>query len=118
LVFRVILRDLVAAVDGALAALFIDHHGEAVDAFGSLPDYDLKIIGAYQGIYLGQIEAICRAMAHGGAAQLKIEWDRATILNTVVDDEYYLVLVLASGANEGIAWRELARTRERVRQEM
>lgn len=118
MVFRAILHDLVASIDGALAALFIDHHGEAVDAAGLLPDYDLKVIGAYQGIFLNQIEAIGGAIPLGGVERLKIEWEDSTILNTLVDDEYYLILVLRTGANEGIAWNQLARTRERIRQEM
>jgi predicted regulator of Ras-like GTPase activity (Roadblock/LC7/MglB family) len=118
LVFRPILSDLVASVDGALAALFIDHQGEAVDAVGLLPDYDLKVIGAYQGIFLTQMEAIGHAIPLGGLERLKIEWEDSTILNALVDDEYYLILVLRSGANEGIAWNQLARTRERIREEM
>ncbi len=118
MVFRPILRELVTAVDGALAALFIDHHGEAVDAVGVLPEYELKVIGAYQGIFLSQLEAICAATAHGRADRLKLEWKDSTILNSLVDDEYYLILVLRSGANEGIAWNHLARARELVRREM
>jgi len=118
LVFRPILRDLVAIVDGALAALFIDHQGEAVDTAGFLPDYDRKVIGAYQGIFLTKIETICRTLDHGRVDRVKIEWEGSTILKSAVDDEYYLILVLGPGANEGFAWNELARTRERIRQEM
>lgn len=118
MVFRAILRDLVATVDGTLAALFIDHHGEAVDTAGFLPDYDRKVIGAYQGIFITQIEAICEALGHGRVDRVKIEFEGSTILKTVVDDQYYLILVLGPDANEGLAWNHLARTRELLRQEM
>ena len=118
MVFRPILRDLLASVDGALGALFIDHLGEAVDTVGMLSDYDLKVIGAYQGIFLTQIDAIARPTALGRVDRLKIEWDESTILHLLVDDEYYVILVLRAGANEGIAWNRLAQTRDRIRQEM
>lgn len=118
MVFRPILRDLVTAVDGALAALFIDHQGEAVDTVGFLPDYDRKVIGAYQGIYLTQLEAICRSIDHGRVDRVKIQFEGSTILKSVIDDEYYLILVLRPGANEGTAWNQLAITRERIRREM
>ena len=118
MVFRSILRDLVTAVDGALAALFIDHQGEAVDTVGFLSDYDRKVIGAYQGIYLTRVESICRAIDLGRVDRVKIEFEGSTILKSVIDDEYYLILVLRPGANEGTAWNQLAITRERIRQEM
>jgi predicted regulator of Ras-like GTPase activity (Roadblock/LC7/MglB family) len=118
LVFRPILRDLIDASDGAVAALFIDHQGEAVDTVGQLPDYDLKVVGAYGGIFLTQVEAAARAVPLGPVERLKIEWEHSTILACLVDKEYFLVLVLRRGANEGIAWNELARTRDRIRQEM
>lgn len=116
--FKKILNDVVDGVDGALAALFVDHQGEAVEVVGDLPPWDLKVIGAYQGIFLGQMVAICGSLAHGSPQRLKVEWADSTILNWAIDDEYYLVLVLRRGSNEGLAWRALARGRQRIQQEM
>lgn len=116
--FRTILNDVVDSVDGALAALFVDHQGEAVEVVGDLPPWDLKVIGAYQGIFLGQMVAICGSLDHGTPRRLKVEWEDSTILNWAIDREYYLVLVLRKGTNEGLAWRALTRGVERIQQEM
>ena len=116
--FQKILTDVIESVDGAVAALFVDHTGEAVQIVGDLPAWDMKVIGAYQGIFLSQLAAVCAGLEQGAPRRLKVEWERSTILNWAIDDEYYLVLVLRSGSNEGLAWRALGKGRERVLEEM
>lgn len=116
--FEAILNSVVENVDGAVAALFVDREGEAVQIVGHLPPYDMKVIGAYQGIFLGQMAAVCSAVEHGRPERLKLEWERSTILNLAIDEEYYLVLVLREGANEGLAWRALSNTRDRILKEI
>ena len=118
--FRLILDQLLMMTHGALAALFLDWEGETVELVcdRDLSDHELRILGAYQGIFLTQIDAIARPTALGRVDRLKIEWDESTILHLLVDDEYYVILVLRAGANEGIAWNRLAQTRDRIRQEM
>ncbi|HVR42452.1 MAG TPA: hypothetical protein VMS56_03315 [Thermoanaerobaculia bacterium] len=116
--FRKILADVVANVDGAVAALFVDHQGEAVEIVGILPAWDLQVIGAYQGIFMTRIAAVSSSLDHGRPERFKIEWDRSMILNWGIDQEYYVALVLRAGSQEGLAWRALARGRDRIREEI
>lgn len=116
--FRKILTDVVSSVDGAVAALFVDRHGETVQIVGDLPAWDMKVIGAYQGIFLTRLEAACATFDDAPPRRLKVEWQRSLILNQAIDDEYYLVLVLRTGSNEGLAWRALGKGRKRLLEEM
>ncbi|MGH9457705.1 MAG: roadblock/LC7 domain-containing protein [Thermoanaerobaculia bacterium] len=116
--FKRILDQLVDGVDGALAAVFIHDDGETVETVGTLSDYDLKVIGAYQGIFLTRVKALCKALDHGEPQRLKIEWNGSKILNCPIDEEYSVVLVVTPESNEGLAWRALLRGRDRIRQEM
>lgn len=116
--FGRILRELVASVDSARAAVFIDHQGEAVETVGDLPPYDMKVIGAYQGIFFSQAAALSDSLEHGVPQRIKIQWERSLLLSEAVDEEYFVVIVLGRNANEGLAWRALSMARDRIREEM
>ena len=61
--FQKILHELVTSTPGAIGALFLDWEGETVEMLGARPfdadDHDLKIVGAYQGIFLTQLREMC-----------------------------------------------------------
>lgn len=117
--FADILRDLVINTEGAVAAIFMDREGEAVQIIGEdfLRD-ELKVIGAYQGIFLSEIQRISGALNLGSAERFKIDWEGSTMLNRMLPDGYYLVMVLCTGSNEARAWQELERCGERLRTEI
>ncbi len=56
--FKELLGQLVARVPGAQGAIVADWEGEAVDQFGVMDDYDLKIIGAHKGVILQNLRAV------------------------------------------------------------
>lgn len=117
--FQTILRECLSSVPGAVAALFLDHEGEtvAMETDGcSL--HDARVIGAYAGIFLTRMERIVGSLGQGATVRLKLEFDRASILTSVLRDGYYLVLVLGSESIEGIAWRRMDATREALLREM
>jgi hypothetical protein len=60
MVFQYVLANLLANNDHALGAIFLDGTGETVDlACGSgYSPYEMKVIGAYLGIYLRQLEKL------------------------------------------------------------
>jgi hypothetical protein len=117
--FADILRDLVISTEGAIAAIFMDREGEAVQIIGEdfLRD-ELKVIGAYHGIFLSDVQRICKTLGLGGVESFKIDWEGSTMLNRILPDGYYLVMVLCTGSNEARAWQELERCGERLRSEI
>jgi predicted regulator of Ras-like GTPase activity (Roadblock/LC7/MglB family) len=119
-VFRLILNEMLVTTGGALAALFLDWEGETVELVcdRDLDDHSLRILGAYQGIFLGQLRSLCDNAGFGEPHRFKIEFAETSILSADVKDGYYLVLLVDRSANEGVAWRKLERCRERLMEEM
>ena len=117
---NLILNEMLATTRGALAALFLDYEGETVELVcdRDLDDHALRILGAYQGIFLGQLRVLCNDAAAGEPQRFKIEFAENTVLSFDVKDGYYVVLLVDETANEGLAWRKLEKCRERLIEEM
>lgn len=120
--FRRILLDLVRTTDGALGAVFLDFEGETVELVTDRPfdadDHDLKIIGAYQGIFLTQIRRLCEKIDAGRPDRFKLEFAMTKVLSCDLKDGYYVVLIVDHTGNEGVAWHRLDHCRERLLDEM
>jgi len=122
LLFRRILLDLLQSTRGSLGAIFLDSEGESVEVITERPfeadDHDLRVIGAYQGIHLSILKRLCQALQAGAPRRFKVEFEKMNVLSCDLKDGYYLVLVVEEGANEGVAWRELEKCRERIVEEL
>jgi len=119
-VFRLILDELLATTGGAMAAIFLDWEGETVELVcdRDLNDHDLRIIGAYQVIYMTRLRELCDRIGAGEPERFKIEFEEIKLLSYDIKDGYYAVLVLEGQANEGLAWRRLEECREKLLAEM
>jgi hypothetical protein len=115
-----ILHELIATTSGALAALFLDFEGETVELVceHDLNDHDLRILGAYQGIFLTRLREHCDAAGAGQPLRFKIEFSETSVLIFDVKDGYYIVLLTDARANEGLAWRRLEECRGKLLAEM
>ena len=118
--FRLILDELLVTTHGALAALFLDWEGETVELVcdRDLSDHALRILGAYQGIFLDQLRTLCATADAGLPRRFKLQFEAMTVMSYDVKDGYYVVLLVDATANEGMAWRRLDRCRERLIAEM
>ena len=118
--FRLILDELLVTTHGALAALFLDFEGETVELVcdRDLSDHNLRILGAYQGIFLMQLRTLCANVGAGEPRRFKIEFADMAVLSYDVKDGYYVVLLVDSSFNEGVSWRRLERCREKLLAEM
>ncbi len=120
--FQPILHELVISTPGAIGALFLDYEGETVEMLHDRPfeaeDHDVKVMGAYQGIFLTQLRELCERTSIGNPRRFKVEFSAAKVLSCDLKDGYYLVFLVDRTANEGIAWRNLERCREKLITEM
>ena len=120
--FRRILQQLVRRTHGSLGALFVDYEGETVEVVTERPldadDHDLRVIGAYQGIFLTRLREVAEKLPIGHPQSFKIEFERTVILSCDVKDGYYVVLVVDHEAVEGRAWHELMECRAALIDEM
>jgi predicted regulator of Ras-like GTPase activity (Roadblock/LC7/MglB family) len=109
------LNRMLAGVEGSIAAMFLDHEGEAVAVVGEAASTDeLKIIGAYHGIHVNQLQRLSGEMVLGEPRRFKVDLGKYRLLTATLKDGYYLVVVLERHANEGIAWRALAGCRDEL----
>jgi hypothetical protein len=119
-VFRLILNELLVTTHGALAALFLDFEGETVELVcdRDLSDHELRVLGAYQGVFLDRLRTMCSHVSLGNPLRYKIQFPEVAVLSYDVRDGYYVVLLVEPTFNEGVAWRRLANCRERLLEEM
>lgn len=107
-----------AAVPGAIGVMFLDYEGETVEMLGERPfelsDDDLRIIGAYQGIFLTQLRDLCVQLQAGGLRRFKLDFATARVFTFALTDGYYVVFVTESASNEAMVWRQLFKCRERL----
>jgi hypothetical protein len=117
--FEYLLADLLSRVDGALGVLFLDDSGEAVDlACAEASPYQMRVVGAYAGIYLRQMAEFLRASGQGEPRWLHVEKEDLHLYAAPLPDGYYVVLVQRAPALTGRARRLLEQTRDQLGREL
>jgi hypothetical protein len=113
--FKPILQQLLTHVPQSLGAIFLDAEGETVDLLGYGVSTDtLKILGAYYGIFLGQLRRLSSATTCGEVERFRVTFRKVVVFTVSLRDGYYVMLISEPEVNEGVAWRHLARTREQL----
>ncbi len=117
--FQYLLTNLVVDVPGARGAVFVDPEGEAVDfvARRATP-YELKLEGAYHGIFLRRAGQLARLAGAGDLEHICIGGEAMQAMGVVLRGGYYLVLVMESGAPRSLAGVALRRTAEALNREI
>ena len=106
--FTSILRRLIDATPGAIAAALVDAEGETVDYVGaSLAPFDLKVAAAEFRIVLAQIERGKLSDHGGGTRRMEVRAARRTLVVDALPDGYALLSVLHANAAFGHANRAL-----------
>src|SRR5258708_5371552 len=113
---------MLQSTGGAIGAVFLDSEGESVEVLSARPfdtnDHDLRVIGAYAGIFLSQLRRITDSTNAGAARRYKIDFAASKILCRDLKDGYYLVLVVDAEAVEGMVWQGLEQCCARLLGEM
>ena len=117
--YHYILGNLLAKNEGAVGVLFLDDSGETVDlACSEYSPYQMKVLGAYVGIYLRQMEAFLGDARCGPARWLHVEKDELHLYVMPLPDGYYLVLVQRAPGLAARAHRMLLDAREQLTREL
>jgi hypothetical protein len=119
-VFQYVLANLLANNDHALGALFLDGSGETVDlACGAgFSPYDMRVIGAYLGIYLRQLEKVLANNDLGEPRVIHIEKKAVHIYVVPLPDGYHLALVQKHPALVSRALASLHSAVDQLRREL
>ena len=117
--FQYTLANLLAHNDGAVAVLFLDETGEAVEVTCSeFSPYEMKVVGAYIGIYLRQLRQTFEQTSLGVPEFLHIENDGIHLYASALPDDYYLVLVQRRPAMVAQARATLKQARDEIAREI
>jgi hypothetical protein len=120
MVFQYVLANLLANNDHAMGALFLDGSGETVDlACGTgFTPYEMRVVGAYLGIYLRQLERVLTNNDLGEARMIHIEKKSLHIYVVPLPDGYHLAMVQRHPALVARARESLNEAVEQLKQEL
>jgi predicted regulator of Ras-like GTPase activity (Roadblock/LC7/MglB family) len=119
MVFREILRDVVDNAGGGLAAVIMGMDGIAIDEYlapGSR--LDIQAVGIEYSKTLQEIRKICGALDAGELGEVTISTARHINVIKLVNEEYFLVLVLEADGNFGKGRFLLRKAIARLREEL
>lgn len=117
--FDAVLHDLLARNDRAAGALFLDAGGETVGyACAAITPYELRVLGAYLGIYLRQLDRLFASYELGEPRLIHIAQEAAHIYAIPLPDGYCLALVQHQPGLFAQARASLLDAAEQLRQEI
>ena len=99
------------------AALLLDVTGEVVVESGTR-DETSRLVGAYQGIALGEAQRAAQRHGSGSVQELVCRYERGVVMLQPLKDGYYLVFVLGPAASVALGRLRLRPARARLIQEL
>ena len=116
--FQAILRKFLQSTPRAIGAIFIDHEGESVDFWTERvldigPD-GLRVIGAYQSMYIAKVDRICKKVMAGKPVRLIFDFEYARVITWHLKENYYLVVIAEQDTHEEILLKRVSACRDRI----
>ena len=117
--FNYLLTNLLVDIPHALGAIFVDPEGEAVEWVTRHGDpFDLKVEGAYHGIFKRQLENLGSTSELGKIGAYIVEGSRLVTLTQTLPDGYYVVLIVDRSGSRAEALHRLRRAAEVIAKEL
>jgi hypothetical protein len=117
--FNYLLTNLLVDVPEALGAIFLDDEGETVEYVTRHGEpFDLKVEGAYQGIFIRQLESAIQAASIDGLESFVIDGTELATLTHLLPDGYYVVLVTRNPVARARARYHLGQTAKMIAEEL
>ena len=95
--FKKILNQLLLDVPGAQGVVIVDWEGEAVDQATRIGEYDIKILGAHNGIILTLLREVLARLNSDYPEEVVIRTRQGITLIQPLTEDYLLILQLQSG---------------------
>jgi predicted regulator of Ras-like GTPase activity (Roadblock/LC7/MglB family) len=116
--FKRLLNELMERIDGAHGAILADWEGESVEYAARMDGYQLKIIGAHQGVILHSLKEALLRLGEKGPGEIVISTAKTRTVVLPVTDEYFLVLTLCRSYPLGRSLFEARQCIARLRAEI
>lgn len=109
-----ILANLLADIPRAEAVIFLDKEGETIENLTSkINPFDIKIIGAYQGIYFKQFQKM-----FSNLKSFYYIGNIHSVFCILVGGEYYLVLITKGRTLPGMAFHFLEKAKKELEEKV
>ncbi|MBI2213425.1 MAG: hypothetical protein HYU52_07250 [Acidobacteria bacterium] len=113
------LDAIVREVPGVVGVILVDFEGEAViGAVNGISNYDLRVAGAYGGIFRDQVRRVCQETGLGTPLTFTINGSEWRILSEDLKDGYHLVVVASSSAKLPLALQRIRACAETLKREL
>jgi predicted regulator of Ras-like GTPase activity (Roadblock/LC7/MglB family) len=116
-IFKALLEELVAKVDGAQGAIFLEKDGEAVAWYARGDGERLRLRAAYAAVVLQAARKLADQTKAGATRRLVLAYDQARLIIEELESGYFLVLELNDDAIIGKAIHLSKPTVEKLRVE-
>jgi len=117
--FQYMLTNLLVDVQGAHGAIFLDWEGEAVEyVTRQATPYELKIEGAYHGIFLRRLQNVSEHLGSGAVVSVTLVGQHLKVIGQNLKGGYYLLLLMEPASPLSHAVRAMQRTAEALNREI
>lgn len=116
--FQNLLQPIIRDVEGTIGVIFADADGEAIDHYSRIPEYDMKLLGAYKSIIIKNIQETSDRLELGSIREIVIFLDEAVLILSPVAEGYFLLLFMQPESNLGKAIMRLKDLIKKVREEL
>lgn len=117
--FQYLLTNLLVDVPGAQGAIFLDPEGESVEfVTRRATPYELKLEGAYHGIFLRRAARLARVVNGGALATVSLSGTHLRVMSRRLKDDYYVVLVMDPSSPLALAAVAMDRVGEALNREI
>jgi len=117
--FQYLLTNLLVDVPGAHGAIFLDWEGEAVELVTrQATPYELKLEGAYHGIFLKRLQKLSERGDGGAVHSLTLVGRHLKVIGHNLKNGYYLLLLVEPGTPLWRATRAVHHTAEALNREI
>ncbi len=116
--FKNLLQGMLDQLPGAVGAIIADWEGEAVDQVARMDDFEIKVIGAHEGIILTQLRQALQRLDGGALEEVQIHFEHGKVLIAPLSEDYFLVLTIEPDVMIGKAAFVMRRSAEQLRLEI
>jgi predicted regulator of Ras-like GTPase activity (Roadblock/LC7/MglB family) len=101
--FAARLQEAITSVPGSQAAIIMGFDGIPMDSYGIVDDIDIETVGMELSVVIKEVKKAASLLETSPAEELTIRTDKKSTVLRIVNDEYFIAMMLSAGGNLGKA---------------
>jgi predicted regulator of Ras-like GTPase activity (Roadblock/LC7/MglB family) len=100
--FKSVLQDVVEKTEGGISSILMGFDGITVESYSKQDgEFNAEDIGMEYSVILGHVKQAAESLNIGTAREVAIQAERMTALIRILNDEYFIALLVNPGGNYG-----------------